>query len=124
MRPGERIPVDGEVLEGDSAVDAALLTGENNPQVATVIALSPGQNYQGVQPASGLGNFGQRGVLFVASQDDTYAYDSVRQMAPLVPKGETYYFAKAGHGLAMFTMPTLAPLLFNWLQEQLGVLKG
>jgi Cu+-exporting ATPase len=31
VRPGERIPVDGEILEGDSAVDESMLTGEPIP---------------------------------------------------------------------------------------------
>ncbi len=31
VRPGERIPVDGEIVEGESAVDESMLTGESMP---------------------------------------------------------------------------------------------
>jgi Cu+-exporting ATPase len=31
LRPGDRIPTDGEVVEGDSAVDESMLTGESVP---------------------------------------------------------------------------------------------
>ncbi len=37
VRPGERVPVDGEVIEGDSFVDEAMITGEPIP-----VAKAPG----------------------------------------------------------------------------------
>ncbi len=36
LKPGDRVPTDGEVLEGASAVDESMLTGESNPADKTV----------------------------------------------------------------------------------------
>ncbi|MBI2618899.1 MAG: cadmium-translocating P-type ATPase [Ignavibacteriales bacterium] len=65
IRPGERIPLDGQVSEGSSSVDQAPLTGESMP-----VLKSPGD-------AVYAGSFNQRGVLEVTvtrpSNDSTLA---------------------------------------------------
>lgn len=54
VRPGERIAVDGEVVEGDSSVDESMLTGESMP-----IAKQAGDPvYGGTLNGSGLLKFG------------------------------------------------------------------
>lgn len=42
VRPGEKIPIDGVMLEGASSVNEALVTGESNP-----VSKSPGDNVLG-----------------------------------------------------------------------------
>ncbi len=38
VRPGERLPVDGEIVDGSSAVDESMLTGESLPVVRSPLA--------------------------------------------------------------------------------------
>ena len=36
VKPGEKIPVDGEVVEGNTAIDESMLTGESIPVDKTI----------------------------------------------------------------------------------------
>jgi Cu+-exporting ATPase len=53
VKPGERIPVDGEVLEGESYVDESMISGEPLP-----VLMSPGKSVVG-------GTINQNGVLTI-----------------------------------------------------------
>lgn len=117
-------PAAGALVGASIGANLALIAGANTPAVTTVVALSPGLDYQGVQPGPALANLGPRPVLLVASQDDAYAFDSVRQLADLAPASETYFLAAAGHGTDMLADPALAALILDWLTQKLGVLKG
>jgi alpha-beta hydrolase superfamily lysophospholipase len=112
------------ILGASIGANLALIVGANNPDVVTVIALSPGVDFQSLKPSGVLSNFGERPVFLIASQDDTYSYESVKQMAALAPNAETNYFANAGHGTAMFKDPQLETQILDWLSQHIGSLKG
>jgi pimeloyl-ACP methyl ester carboxylesterase len=112
------------IVGASIGANLALIVGANNPDVVTVVALSPGVDYHNLKPSGVLTNFGERPIFLVASQDDAYSYDSVKQMAALAPRAETHYFAAAGHGTDMFEDPQLKTLLLDWLGQHIGALKG
>ncbi len=60
VKPGERIPVDGLVVEGSGEVDQSLLTGESHPVGVTVGDAVIGASLNGTHPlvieVTGLGN--------------------------------------------------------------------
>lgn len=112
------------ILGASIGANLALIVGANNPDVATVIALSPGVDYHNLKPSGVLTNFGERPIFLVASQDDAYSYEGVKQMATLAPGAETHYFANAGHGADMFANPQLETLVLDWLSQHIGALKG
>ncbi len=47
VRPGERVPVDGDVVEGNSAIDESMLTGESMPVTKTIGAHAFGGTVNG-----------------------------------------------------------------------------
>jgi dienelactone hydrolase len=112
------------IVGASIGANLALIVGANNAKVATVVALSPGDDFQGVRPTGLLSNFGNRPVYLIASQDDSYSYSSVGHMAPHLAAGETFFYTNAGHGTAMFSNPDLATRVLAWLGVHIGDAKG
>jgi Cu+-exporting ATPase len=79
IRPGERIPVDGEIVNGRSHVDESLITGESLP-----IARSTGERVTG-------GSINAEGVLTVA----TLAVGAETTLARIIRLVESAQAAKA-----------------------------
>ncbi len=91
----------------------------NEPSLKTMILLSPGEDYFGVTTDDRIQAYGDRPVLFVASQEDTVAADSSRDLHELA-KGtvELIMFDGAGHGTSMFDKePGLADSMLAWFNQ-------
>ncbi|QOJ78605.1 cadmium-translocating P-type ATPase [Infirmifilum lucidum] len=74
VKPGERVPADGVVLEGESSVDESLLTGESQP-----VPKKPGSRVVG----GSLNIDGALKVVVHASGEDTYVARVSRLMEEL-----------------------------------------
>ena len=101
----------------------ALMVGGAQDRVNTVIALSPGLDYYGLNPSSALKNFGQRPVYLVASKNDPYSFNSIQTLARLSVSAEKFELLSAGHGTAMFKDPDLQSALIEWLNKYVRDLK-
>jgi len=110
------------VVGASIGANLALTTGADQPSIRTVVLLSPGLDYRGVATENPLQQYGQRPILIVASEEDTYAADSARTLADLA-QGESQLeiYNGAGHGTNMFgPQPDLSPLILDWLATNLN----
>lgn len=99
----------------------ALIAAANEPDIRTVILLSPGLEYRGVATEPVMPTYGDRPILFVASEDDSYSADSIRQLAKLATgTAVLQLYENAGHGTAMFAAaPDLPDLITEWLNTHI-----
>ena len=99
----------------------ALVASSNEPSVRTAVLLSPGLNYAGVKTQAAINSIGDRPVLIVASQEDTYAADSSTILyESAVADSQLIMYQEAGHGTFMFRAePGLTQAIADWLATYL-----
>ncbi|UCD43048.1 MAG: alpha/beta hydrolase, partial [Chloroflexota bacterium] len=96
-----------------------LISGENEPQIRTVVLLSPGLSYAGVETSDAMVAYGERPVFIVASEEDTYSADSSRKLHELaVGNSRLEIYQGAGHGTNMLeNEPGLGAEVIEYLKE-------
>ena len=116
------IDPDRMALVGASiGANMALVAGANEAGVRTVVLLSPGLDYAGVKTEAAMVTYGDRPVLIVASQEDTYAADSSRNLEEAaIGEVRLVMYQDAGHGTHMLAGDTgLGELIIDWLDTYL-----
>jgi len=110
------------VIGASIGANLALVTGANVPAIKTVVLLSPGLDYRGVTTKNPIAAYGERPLLIVASEEDTYAADSSRTLSGLAQgESQLQMYNGAGHGTSMFNaQPDLSDLILNWLAQNLN----
>ncbi len=90
------------IVGASIGANMALISGENEPQIRTVVLLSPGLSYAGVETSDAMVAYGERPVFIVASEEDTYSADSSRKLHELaVGDSRLEIYQGAGHGTNM-----------------------
>lgn len=88
-----------------------------DPEIVNLVLLSPGLNYKGVKTVDAIEAYGDRPVLFVASEDDNFAFRSASVLETKATGQRKFEILKnAGHGTKMLNRdPGLEGLVTSWL---------
>ena len=116
--------VDGDrtaIIGASIGANEALIAAANEPAITGVILLSPGLVYRGVQTEPAMSAYGDRPILLVASEDDSYSADSILRLAELSQReANVQMYTNAGHGTNMFAAASDLPdLIVGWLATAL-----
>ncbi len=107
------------VIGASIGSNMALVTGDNIPEIKTVILLSPGLDYRGVTTDDHVVSYGDRPLLIVASEEDSYSADSSRTLEELAANGRSLILQDAGHGTFMLFREDLQVEIVAWLDANL-----
>jgi len=122
VQPGERVPLDGTVLEGISALDTASLTGESLPRDVSpgVEVISGCVNLSGVLRVQVTKPYGESTVARILDLVENSALKKSRSEAFITRFARVYTPAVCLSALALALLPPVASLLLggsaNWGQ--------
>jgi pimeloyl-ACP methyl ester carboxylesterase len=117
LRP-ERIAVAGSSIGSSAAIVAA----GRDPDVAAVVAISPGRAYHGIDALTPVPELGGRPLFAIAAEHELPAAEAAETMARLAPAGRVEIVTgSSAHGLALVAEePALAGRIAAFLREGLG----
>ncbi len=115
VRPGEKIPLDGVVLEGSSTVDTAALTGESLPREVEPggEVISGTVNLSGVLRVETTKEFGESTVSKILDMVENASSKKSRSEAFIAKFAKYYTPAVCFSALALALLPPLFLLLFT-----------
>lgn len=113
----DRIGIAGASIGGN----LALRTASRYAKVKSVVMLSPGLDYRGVTTLDALAQYGQRPVMIVAAENDTYAADSARTLnSQALGQHQLQIYPGSDHGTNLFQAQAgLQPMMLAWFASTL-----
>jgi dienelactone hydrolase len=99
----------------------AVIDGADDPNVQSIVLLSPGLDYRNLRTEAPMRKFGARSALLVSSTKDPYAWRSVRALAAIGPgTREVRLTDILAHGTVLLSKdPDLAGALVDWFRRTL-----
>jgi dienelactone hydrolase len=113
------------IIGASIGANLALLYAATNRAVRTVVCLSPGLNYHGLQPLGALDAYDKRPLYLIAAKDDTQSYPGCLKLQDAAVKAKPVSlrgFDGSDHGTALLTAhPGLdKTIVTGWLLNYLA----
>jgi len=109
------------LIGGSIGANLALNYASDHRNIKTVILLSPGLNYKGIETEDALINFGDRPILFITSNNDPGSAESslLLYSMSIGPK-EIKVYNEAGHGTEILSQHDISIIILKWLETHTG----
>jgi pimeloyl-ACP methyl ester carboxylesterase len=114
------------IVGADLGANLGINVAADSPEVVSLVALSPGMDYQGVITNDAVKRYGGRPLLLVAAEDDVYAVRSARSLDALaLGEHKLQVYPVGGRGTKLFSRePGLESVLLGWINTHWTVASG